>query len=282
MEGEGNGKTGGGMGKRLKEWIAGSILMAIVAALGLGAHARNSFWKSEIGLWEDGVKKAPQKERPHHNLGFAYYEAGRWEDAQKELEKALALNPRYTLSMYNLGLVFYRKGRMEKAIECCRKTLDLKSPPPETYFNLGLAYYQKGHYSNAVKSFKALLEIKPDYQNTYNNLGLAYQRQRQWRRAIESFQEELRRDPENPYPLLYLGDLYIERKDYRRALVHFKRALASPSLSEERVNKVKKIISAIEETPGISPASFSKSPLAPLFQRGVIPPFSKGRAGGIS
>jgi hypothetical protein len=27
--------------------------------------------------------------------------------------------------------------------------------------------------------------------------------------------------------------------------------------------------------------SFGKSPLPPLFQRGVIPPFDKGRSGGI-
>ena len=219
------------MGKGITDWIAGSVLVGIIVALAMGAHARNSLWKDEIELWKDCIKKAPQKERIHHNLGYAYYEAGRWEDAQGEFEKALTLNPRYTLSMYNLGLVFYRKGMMGKAIDCDQETLRLSCPPAETYFNLGLSYYQKGLYSDAVQSFQALLRIKPDYENAYNRLGLAFQRSKRWRQAIASYQEELRRNPGNPSSHLYLGDLYLERKDYPRALVYYKRAPASPRAS---------------------------------------------------
>ena len=169
MEGEGGNKKGGGMGKRVKGGIAGSILLMIVGTLAMGAYARNCLWKNEIGLWEDCVRKAPKKERTHHNLGYAYYEAGQWEEAQGEFEKALALNPRHTLSMYNLGLVFYRRGMMQEAIDCNRKTLGLNNPPPETYYNLGLACFERGLYSDAVESFKTLMEIK--HGNDYFDLS---------------------------------------------------------------------------------------------------------------
>ncbi len=247
MEGEGGGEKDAGMGKRIKEWIAGSILLAIIAILAIGAHARNSLWKSEIDLWEDCVKKAPGKERVHHNLGYAYYETGRWEDARREFEAALDFNPRYTLSIYNLGLVYYRKGMMEEAIGCYQKALDLDGSSPDTYFNLGLACYQSGRYSDAAESFKTLLSLKPDYKNAHNRLGLVYQRLRKWDQAIESYQEELKRNPEDPDPHLCLGDLYLERKDYPKAVAHFKKALASPHLSD--ADRVKKIVLSIEETP---------------------------------
>jgi tetratricopeptide (TPR) repeat protein len=258
MEGAKGHEEGIGMGKGLSEWVAASILFAIVAALAVGAHARNSLWKSEIDLWEDCIRKAPQKERTHHNLGFAYYEVGRWEEAQREFGKALTLNPRHTLSMYNLGLVYYRKGMMEKAIDCCLKTLDLNCPPPDTYFNLGLAYCQRGRYSDAVKSFKRLLRMKPDYRNAYHHLGLAYQGSKQWDRAIESYRAELERNPENPDSYLCLGDLYLERKNYPKALVHFKKALAYPHLSG--ADRVRKIVSSIEGTPRLK--NGRKSPTA--------------------
>ncbi len=227
------------MRERVKEWITGSILLAIIAVLAFGAHARNFLWENEIDLWKDCVKKAPLKERPHHNLGYAYYEAGQWEEAQGEFERALALNPHYTLSTYNLGLVFYRRGMMREAIDCYRKALGLKDPPPETYFNLGLAYHQKGLYPDAVDAFQALLKIKPDYENGYNNLGLAYQRSKRWDPAIRCFQEELRRNPENPYTHLYLGDLYYELKNNPKALIHLKKALTYPHLSgAERAQRI--------------------------------------------
>jgi len=237
-------EEGVGMGKRIDEWITGSILFAIVMALAIGAYARNSLWKSEIELWKDCVSKAPQKERTHHNLGFAYYEEGRWGDAQTEFETALVLNPCYTLSLYNLGLVYYRMGMIEEAIDCYQEALNLDWPPPETYYNLGLAYYQKGSYANAVDTFKTFIELKPDYENAYNHLGLAYQRLKKRDRAMESFQEELRRNSENPHTHRYLGDLYYEMKDYPKALVHFKRALTSPDLSE--AERIRKIVTLIE------------------------------------
>lgn len=179
MEGESGGERYAGMRKRVEEWIAGSVLLAIVAILAVGAHARNSLWKNEIDFWQDCVKKAPQKERTHHNLGFAYYEIGRWEDARREFETALRLNPGYALSAYNLGLVFYQEGMMEQAIGCYRKALTLDDSKPDTYFNLGLAYYQSGRYSESVDCFKALLKLKPDYENAHQRLDLAYRRLRE-------------------------------------------------------------------------------------------------------
>ena len=240
-------EKGVGMGKRITDGIAGSILVTLVIVLAIGAYARNSFWESEIELWKDCVKKAPQKERTHHNLGYSYYEEGRLEEARKEFEEALTLNPDYALSRYNLGLVYYRKGMMKEAIDCYKKAIVLDSAPPETYYNLGLAYHQRGHYSDAVKAFKTFLKAKPDYENAYNNLGLAYRRLKRWDQAVESFQEELKRNPENPNAYLNLGDLYYELKDYPKALVHFKRALTYPGLSE--AERIKKTVSSIGRSP---------------------------------
>ena len=79
-------EKGVGMGKKITDGIAGCILVTLVIVLAIGAYARNSFWESEIELWRDCVKKAPQKERTRHNLGYAYYVEGRLEEARKEFE----------------------------------------------------------------------------------------------------------------------------------------------------------------------------------------------------
>jgi len=237
-----------GMGKRITEQVTGSVLWTIVIVLALGTYARNSIWRSEIELWKDCVRKAPHKDRSHHNLGYAYYEDGRLEEAQKEFEEALALNPSYTLSLYNLGLVFYQKGMTQNAIDWYEKALKQDRPYPETYYNLGLAYYQEGLYLDSVNAFRTFLKMKPDYENAYNNLGLAYQRLKQWDQAKEAFQEELKRNPENLHTPVYLGELYYELKDDRMALVYLKKALALPHLSDPE--RIKKIVFAIEKKKG--------------------------------
>src|SRR4030042_5443092 len=113
------------MGKKEWEAIDWFALMCIIILLSIGTYQRNTHWNSEIELWKDCVKKSPQKERVHHNLGYAYYGIGQLDKAQEEFEDALRLNPRYALSMYNLGLVYYRKGLMDEAIGFYKRAIEL-------------------------------------------------------------------------------------------------------------------------------------------------------------
>ena len=147
-------------GGKIVDWL---ILVFILIFLLAGTYRRNSLWNSEVALWKDCVKKSPKKERTHHNLGFAYQELGRPDDAQREYKEALSLNPNYFLSMYDLGLVYYNKGLMEEAIDQYKKAIELNSNFPDCLYNLGLAYDQKGLYRDAIEAYKKCLETKPDY-----------------------------------------------------------------------------------------------------------------------
>jgi Flp pilus assembly protein TadD len=66
---------------------------------------RNRDYRSEVALWESTVQSAPAKARPHHNLGCAYALAGRYDDAKRELEAALALRPDYPRARRNLAAI---------------------------------------------------------------------------------------------------------------------------------------------------------------------------------
>src|SRR4030043_720211 len=123
------------------EWV---LFFFLILSLSLWTYQRNDLWNSEIELWKDCVRKAPGKERVHHNLGFVYYELGRWDDAKMEFEEALRLTPDYALSFYNLGLVYYQKGLLIEAVNHYTKAIALDPTFPNSYFNLGLAYHHLG------------------------------------------------------------------------------------------------------------------------------------------
>jgi len=225
----------------LVDWL---ILFFVILPFSIGTYQRNSVWKDEIVLWLDCVKKAPQKERTHHNLGFAYYELEQWDDAEREFKEALRLNPQYALSMYNLGLVFYKRGLMDKAIHYYKEAIEYDSGFSDSFYNLGITYYQKGLYKDAIEAYERLLGGKPDYENGHNSLGLAYKGLKKWDKAIQSFHEELKYHPDNAYAQLYLGESYQAIKNYPMALTHYKKAQGNPNLPD--AEKIRKAVLSIE------------------------------------
>lgn len=227
-----------------KKWVW-LIPFFIIIPLSIGAYQRNSVWRSELELWQDCVKKSPWKGRSHHNLGFVYYEMGKLEEAQRELEKSLRLNPDYALSWYNLGLIAYKKGWMDRAIDYYKKSIDLDPNYPESYYNLGLAYYRKGCYEEAIQAYKKFLEMKPNYRNAYLNLGLAYSELKRWEEALWAFEEERRRYPDNYHIDVYLGFIYRDMGNYAKALTHFRMALDYPNLPHR--DFIKEMILTIEK-----------------------------------
>jgi len=66
-------------------------------------------------LTEDILYKTP--ESAWGNLGWAYLESGKLEEAQLALQKSVAAQPRFCVGFYRLGLVQEKKGLPEAAIE---------------------------------------------------------------------------------------------------------------------------------------------------------------------
>jgi len=88
----------------------------IIIALLIASHSRNTIWKDEITLWEDVVKKSPNKARGHYNLAaWGYYKEGFQDKALHSYKEALRLNPYHTKARFNLGIIYIEKGMLVEA-----------------------------------------------------------------------------------------------------------------------------------------------------------------------
>ncbi len=89
----------------LKWWLGDRSSRLAIAALFLCCLCltllRNQVYDNEIALWEDTVLKSPNKARVHNNLGYAYLQAKRYNDARQEFTCALKLDPRLYQAHYN-------------------------------------------------------------------------------------------------------------------------------------------------------------------------------------
>ena len=74
-------------------WVALLVLVMLAVALAIATIQRNALFASPVALWEDAVRKAPAKGRPHVNLGLAYLAEGRIDEAEAEFTIALHHEP---------------------------------------------------------------------------------------------------------------------------------------------------------------------------------------------
>jgi tetratricopeptide (TPR) repeat protein len=112
-------------------WAAGLSASATLLSLALAAAtaARNAVWRDEVSLWADAARKAPRKPRPHLNLGVAWHERGRVDDAIRELRIAAELAPGLADAHVNLGVALGSKGMWEEARREMRIGARLRGAP---------------------------------------------------------------------------------------------------------------------------------------------------------
>jgi tetratricopeptide (TPR) repeat protein len=78
---------------------------ALLIVLGFFTAERNAVYRSEICLWEDTAAKSAGKARVFNNLGYAYFLAGRNDEARKAWLETLRIDPAHELARNNLTLL---------------------------------------------------------------------------------------------------------------------------------------------------------------------------------
>ncbi|MDX1492806.1 MAG: tetratricopeptide repeat protein [Longimicrobiales bacterium] len=107
---------------------------------------------------ETGGDEALQQ---HLNVGIAFYRSGMMEDAAREFEQALQIEPTQGRANFMMGLIAFRRGRLEEALN------HFGSMPPgagNTYSvhrNTALTLELLGRYDDALAALDEALVTKP-------------------------------------------------------------------------------------------------------------------------
>ena len=97
-----------------------------------------------------------------------------WSGAEKEFQRAIALNPDYAMAHAWYGSTLGMTGRFEESIAEAKRALELD--PLSHYVNsfLGQVFYQARQYDQAIEQFRKALELDPNFSFAHSVLGLAY------------------------------------------------------------------------------------------------------------
>jgi tetratricopeptide (TPR) repeat protein len=168
---------------------------------------------------------------------LAHQQAGRYEDAERRLYRALALAPGSAGIQLQLGGLFRLQGRRDAALDCCLEAVRLAPGFAPARNNLGNAYRDVGRWDEALAEFRKAVELDDGMAEAQFNLGVALQRLGQEDEALARYRTTLRLRPAFAAAQLNLGLLLEEREDVAGAIAAYREALAAePDMVEAHVN----------------------------------------------
>ncbi|TAL25355.1 MAG: tetratricopeptide repeat protein, partial [Nitrospirae bacterium] len=201
-------------------------LAIVIAVLSITTYARNIIWHDWVSLWEDVVRKSPQKARGYNNLGVAFKNNALIDKAIEYFQISLGLNPGYAIAHYNLGVAYQDRGWLSKAADHYQVALSLKPDYAEVYSNLGAVCDAKGLTDKAIEYYQMALNLKPGYAEAYNNLGFSYMHKGMTDKAIEHYQAALKFKPDFAEAYNNLGYAYFYKGLTEKAIEYYQVALS--------------------------------------------------------
>jgi tetratricopeptide (TPR) repeat protein len=189
-----------GFRPRTAPWAV-AVGMALVALLATGTALRNPVWRDEVALWSDVTSKSPGDARAWNNLGAAFTELDRNEEALEFLQTAIALDPSYPEARVTFAVALIALGRIDAAETQLRRALEIAPSNVKALSNLGQLLQQRGQLEAALGHLRTAVRYDPSDATAQLNLANVLLRVGRRDEALQYFGEAARLDPENPKPL---------------------------------------------------------------------------------
>ena len=142
-----------------------------------------------------------------YNLALAHYNMGMIKEAIKEFEYLVNSAFYFVNAHYNLGTIYLREGLIDKAAEQLKIVAELEPNHPEAHFNLGYIYFKKNLFDEAMAEYKKGVQMRPDSVKGRLSLAFIYEKKSMYDEAIAEYSEVLKLAPENDTAIRAIGAL---------------------------------------------------------------------------
>ncbi|MCA1586488.1 MAG: protein kinase [Acidobacteria bacterium] len=205
-----------------------------------------------IQLLEDVVREQPDNAMAHGTLGRAYWMGkGRVDDAIRELEESVAINPESGYAYLQLALLYALLNRLDEAERAASSATELQEQAMSgtqgllvvgAHARLGYVHYLRGQYDAAIAEYRreldflsasdhalrdrAIIEVEQKLGAAHSRKGDEDAAEVHNRRALEAFSARLASGADDPFTRYYVATLFAVRGDAPAARRHLDRPLA--------------------------------------------------------
>jgi protein O-mannosyl-transferase len=245
--------------------------LVVLVLLATATTLQIRYWKNSVALFSRDLSVTSANDVAAGNLGVAFYDLGRNEDALKLYRLAVELNP-YEPNMHrNIGMVLQRMGKpnealaeFQKGVNMDPKNADLQHSLAEAlaaqgqdaaalahfsqavsgpsgnalYHNdLAVALVAAGKRTEALEQYEQAVLLAPTNATFQNNLATALLRAGDGKAAMNHYRAAIRLDPNFAEPYSNLGALLYMGHEYGEAALQYSEAIRlSPTNSGIRFN----------------------------------------------
>lgn len=167
---------------------------------------------------EKAIGKSTVSPQPYLLRAELFSKQKRWDDALKDMNSAITLQPREPDLYVNRAFVRYNLDDFFGAMSDYNYSLELNPDNEAALFNRALLRYEVKDLDRSAKDLETVLAMNPDNFHAQFNLGLVNLQRHEPGKAVESFKKILRRYPRYHNAYYALGEAYRDLGDMRQAM----------------------------------------------------------------
>jgi superkiller protein 3 len=149
----------------------------------------------EIQPYLDAVADDLDDVGAQQRLASLLWEGGRYDRALNHFERAVQIDPNDARSLLNLGLAYTNLGRLDDADEVYLRLSGRPGSAAIAFQNLGNVAVKKNNIEAAIGFYRRAIEAKPDFTGAHYRLGVVLERSQQYRDAYMSYAKALELEP---------------------------------------------------------------------------------------
>ncbi len=154
------------------------------------------------------------------------HQAGRFDEAARFYEMALAREPGHRAATLHLGLVRYQQGQCAVAEALLRPLVTAQPDFADAWGALALALKGQEKLDDATDAFTCALLLNPNNADVHNNFGNLLTAQKQYETALDHYRTAIRLQPSRADSYQNLGNALGDLERHEEAVESFRRALA--------------------------------------------------------
>src|SRR5258705_3184128 len=151
--------------------IIGAIAPARIYLIKGRRHLATGQFKEAIADYQHAARLSPRFARAYVELGDAYRQLGKYDEAEIAFKKAISFEDEACASC-GLGVTYWKTGRYVDAAKAFKRSMELNPNDSCAYDWSGRMYYDLGRYQEAAEVFQQEIKLWPNV-NGYLFLGNA-------------------------------------------------------------------------------------------------------------
>ena len=172
--------------------LAGGTVVLVAAGIALILSSQHTVRRTNAAVrLSSGIAApavSPADVQRFRNLGKAYYEQGKYDEAVEQFERVIGAGEAFATDHLNLGLALLQDNQLDQALAELTTARGMDAKLLAVHYNLGVLYKRELRYPDAEAEFRHVTGSDPTDPAPWFNLGTVCFAEKKLPEALDAFQ----------------------------------------------------------------------------------------------